>query len=513
MNPYMQILHLEDDPRDAELVRLSLQAGGLSCDIQWVSDKEAFESALERKAFDLVLCDYHLPGYDGLSALRHVRETQPELPVIMLSGGLSEEDAVDCLKAGATDYVLKQRPHRLNSAARRALVEKNERAALRRAEDEIFQQNLFLRQVVDLSPNFIFVKDRAGQFVLVNRAMAEAHGTTVEEMIGKNDADVTPSTQTIARYLKNDLEVMDTMREIFIAEEKIIDAQGKVRWLQAVKRPVVANNGIADRVLGVAVDITERKQAQEEIIQLNAELEQRVQQRTAQLEALNAELEAFSYSVSHDLRSPLRTIDGFSQLLVRLDGEKISAKGRHHLDRIRVATRQMGELIEGLMSLAQSSHDQLRPEMVDLSSIAREANKAFREREPERQVLVNIQDGLLAHGDPRLLSSVMYNLLGNAWKFSSKQAVSKIDFGSAPSADGQTVYFVKDNGAGFDMAYSEKLFISFERLHTSSDFAGTGVGLTTVKRVIDRHGGRVWAESSVNAGASFYFTLRPAPAM
>ena len=510
MNPSIRLLHLEDDPLDAELIRLRLKSAGLLCDISWVRGKEAFETALESKTFDLVLSDYNLPGYDGLSALKHVREKQPELPVIMISGGLSEEEAVDCLKAGATDYVIKQRPQRLDTAVRRALVEKDERVARRRAEDEIFRQNLFLRQVIDLNPNFIFARDRAGRFVLVNNAMSEAHGLSVEEMLGKTEADITSDAQEAARFLRADLGVMDTLREVFVAEQKITDASGKVRWLQTVKRPIVAENGTADRVLGVAVDITERKRAKEEILRLNAELEERVQQRTFQLETLNKELEAFSYSVSHDLRSPLNTIDGFGQMLMRLEGEKISDKGKHYLSRIRVATRQMSELIEGLLSLAQLSHDKLRSEVVDLSTISREIEKVFREREPERQVQINIQDGLLMHGDTRLLSAVMHNLMGNAWKFSSKQLAARIDVGSALGADSEIIYFVKDNGAGFDMAHAKKLFTPFERLHSSTDFSGTGVGLTTVKRVIDRHGGRIWAESSVNEGASFYFTLEQA---
>ena len=507
MTPSIRLLHLEDDPRDAELIRLKLQAAGLSCDILWVNGREAFESALERESFDLVLSDYKLPDYDGLSALRHVRERQPELPVIMMSGGLSEEEAVDCLKAGATDYVLKQRPQRLGTAVRRALVEKEERAALRRAEEEIRRQSLFLRQVIDLNPTFIFAKDRAGRFVLVNQAMAEAYGTTVEEMLGKAEAEVTADVQEVARFLKADLEAMDTLREVFIPEEKIIDAAGKVRWLQTVKRPIVAADGTADRVLGVAADITERKRAQEEILRLNADLEERVRQRTAQLEAANKELEAFSYSVSHDLRAPLNTIDGFSQLLERAAGDKICDKGKHYLSRIRAGTRQMSELIDGLLSLAKLSRDQLRSEVVNLSAVCRKTAQAYREREPERKVQIQIQDGLLAHGDPLLLSVVIQNLLGNAWKFTSKRAEAHINIDSEVSASGETVYFVKDNGAGFDMTHAGKLFGTFERLHSQAEFSGTGVGLATVQRVIQRHGGRVWADSVENEGAVFYFTL------
>lgn len=505
--PSIRLLHLEDDPSDAELIRLRLQAAGLSCYILWVRGREAFESALERESFDLVLTDYKLPNYDGLSALRHVRERQAELPVIMLSGELSEEDAVDCLKAGATDYVLKQRPQRLGTAVRRALMGKGKSAALRHALKEISRQNAFLRQVIDLNPNFIFARDRAGRFVLVNQAVAEAYGSTVEEMLGKTQAEVSANAQEVARFLRSDREVMDTLQEVFIPEEKDIDAAGKLRWLQTIKRPIVAADGSADLVLGVSVDITERKRAEVYIRTLNADLELRVQQRTAELQAMNTELEAFSYSVSHDLRSPLNTIDGFSQLLARMESENLSDKGKHYLNRIRAGTRQMSELIEGLLSLGKFSRDHLQVELVDLTAIARRVEQACREWEPERQVQMDIQCGLMAQGDPRLLSAVLQNLLGNAWKFTARQAAARIDVGSQSSADGSTVYFVKDNGVGFDMAQAEKLFGVFERLNSASDFAGTGVGLATVKRIIDRHDGRVWAEGKVNEGSTFYFSL------
>ena len=251
-------------------------------------------------------------------------------------------------------------------------------------------------------------------------------------------------------------------------------------------------------------------QATDEIRLLNSELEERVRQRTAQLEAANRELEAFSYSVSHDLRSPLKSIDGFSHLLARSIGDKAGEKGAHYLNRIRNGVRQMGELIDGLLSLAQLSRDKLQFDVVDLADIARGIEKEFREREPDRQAHILIQKTMPVRGDQRLLSVLLQNLLGNAWKFTSRRELARIEVGSQPGEAqeaGETVYFIKDNGAGFDMAYAEKLFGTFQRLHSPAEFAGTGIGLATVKRVVDRHGGRVWALGKEGEGAIFYFTL------
>jgi len=300
----------------------------------------------------------------------------------------------------------------------------------------------------------------------------------------------------------------------FDEELEIITASGRRVWVRVIGEVVRDEGGKLPRIHGSTQDITERKQSQESILRLNAELEDRVRRRTAQLEAVNKqlegvnkELETFSYSVSHDLRSPLNTIDGFSQLLDRTAGEKVGEKGQHYLSRIRAGTRQMGELIEGLLSLAKLSRDPLQFGTVDLAAIARQVAEECRDREPEREVNVCIPDRLSAEGDPRLLSVVMYNLVGNAWKFTSKQVVARIDIGRETAVNGETVYFVKDNGAGFDMAYADKLFGTFQRLHSPSDFSGSGIGLATVQRIIARHGGRVWAHAREGDGADFYFTL------
>ncbi|SFU73956.1 multi-sensor signal transduction histidine kinase [Polaromonas sp. YR568] len=253
------------------------------------------------------------------------------------------------------------------------------------------------------------------------------------------------------------------------------------------------------------------RQAAAEIMRLNASLEERVQQRTAQLEFANKQLEAFSYSVSHDLRSPLSAVDGFSDLLeramVKAETSPLTERSRHYLARIRAGVSQMGELIDAMLTLAHVSRSSLRWEPVNLSALATAVLDGWREREPARQVQIQIEPGLMGVGDSRLLKQVLDNLLGNAWKFSAKQPLTDITFGHEVNDDGETVYFVRDKGTGFDMAYAAKLFGAFQRLHSLSEFSGTGIGLATVQRIVARHGGKVWAHSVPGEGATFYFTL------
>ena len=239
---------------------------------------------------------------------------------------------------------------------------------------------------------------------------------------------------------------------------------------------------------------------------LNSELDRRVADRTAELEAANKELEAFSYSVSHDLRAPLRHINAFSAMLIEDCADKLDAQGRHYLDNIRVAIESMGQLIDDLLELSRVTRREMRRTTVDLNQLAGEIVAKLREAQPQRQAEFVCGAGLLVNGDTGLLRIALGNLLGNAWKFTGKRALAWIEFGSTRQ-NGETVYFIRDNGAGFDMAYIGKLFGVFQRLHRDEDFEGTGVGLATVQRILNRHGGRMWAEGKLDEGATFYFTL------
>jgi signal transduction histidine kinase len=256
----------------------------------------------------------------------------------------------------------------------------------------------------------------------------------------------------------------------------------------------------------LARQVAERDRAEQEVLDLNAVLESRVRERTAQLEAVNQELEAFCFSVSHDLRAPLRSIDGFGQALVEDFPDVIPDDARRYLARIRAATLRMGQLIEDLLNLSRLSRSPLRREPIDVGAIAREVAAELAQREPERQVEVSIWDGLQTEADPALVRVALENLISNAWKFSAHAAKPRIEIGALKDRGRQT-FFVRDNGAGFDMAHAGKLFTPFQRLHSEREFVGTGIGLATVQRVVQRHGGRIWADAQTGMGATFYFTL------
>jgi PAS domain S-box-containing protein len=370
------------------------------------------------------------------------------------------------------------------------------------AEDKILQSEERFRLLVEGVKDYsILMLDPEGRVVSWNEGAQRIEGYTAAEIIGQHYSRFSTPEDVEAGEPVHELE-MARRNGRFEKEGWRVRKDGSRFWADVI---LTAMYGPKDELRGfrkVARDITERKKAEEEVRALN----QSERQHALELEAANKELEAFSYSVSHDLRAPLRSIDGFSLALMEDYADTLDSEARGHLERIRAATQRMAQLIDDLLKLARVTRSEMRNEAVDLSAMAKVIFAEFQTLEPERRVECVVQDGVAGNGDPELLRVVLENLLGNAWKFTMKKPTARIELGMF-KRDGRQVNFVRDDGPGFDMAYVGKLFGTFQRLHATTEFPGTGIGLASVRRIIHRHGGRTWAEGLKQKGATFFFTL------
>lgn len=381
-------------------------------------------------------------------------------------------------------------------------------SALQAREGEAARAEARFTNIVNLAPDAIISVDQNQHILIFNHGAERIFGYTAAEITGQPLDMLLPArlAGTHREHVRRFATGPDTARDMNRRGEIHGRRKDGNEFPAEASISKVEENG-KPLVTVFLRDITEHKRAEEEIRRLNADLEGKVIERTAELQTANRELGAFSYSVSHDLRAPLRSIDGFSQALLEDYADRLDHQAKDYLNRVRAATQHMGQLIDDMLTLSRVTLAEMQRGTVDLSALAADVLAELQKNEPKRKVDWRIEPGLVAAGDAQLLRVALVNLLNNAWKYTAHQPQPRIEFGAMRNADGATDFFVRDNGAGFDMAYADKLFGAFQRLHTTAEFPGTGIGLATVQRIVHRHGGQVRGEGVPGQGATFYFTL------
>lgn len=494
---------VEDEARDATLVEHALHQGGFEFCFKRVDTKDAFLEEIARFHPAVILSDHGLPSFDGFTALSLAQKKAPEIPFIFVTGSLGEEMTIKALKSGAADFVLKHRLETLPSAVHRALQQSHFRQERRRAEEALHSSEERYRSLVELSPDALLVVVDEN-LAFVNTAGMKLFGAAKpQELEARTIRDLVP-TADWRRFRQRVLKVREDGKPVSFSEHRMQRLDGSSIAVEVAAAPLVFAGKAAAQV--IVHDISEQKRAHEEIRRLNVDLEKRVAERTTALEAANKELEAFSYSVSHDLRAPLRHIEGFVEILVSTKAGALDEESQKHLGTISDSARQMGRLIDDLLAFSRTARAELKKTQLQLSDLAA---ACIRDLEPDtagRQVEWAVPKLPQVYADPALLRQVLTNLLANALKYTRPRSVARIELGSRSDAT-EHVIFVRDNGVGFDPRYTEKLFGVFQRLHRAVDFEGTGIGLANVRRIITRHGGRAWAEGDIDKGATFYFSL------
>jgi PAS domain S-box-containing protein len=501
----LRLLIIEDSKDDANLVVNAVRSGGYEPVYEVVDTAPAMRAALERQDWDIITCDHAMPRFSAPAALALAKVLRPNVPLIIVSGEIDLSVVVSLIKGGSHDYIQKAELARLIPAIDRILRETELDHERQRMDKALHVSETRYRRLFEAAQDGILILDAdTAQIRDINPFLVGVLGHSREQCLGKKlweigvfkDVEACKSgflalqAKGYIRYENLPLETSDgrSIHVEFVSNVYLVEGQ---RVIQCNVR-----------------DITTKVVAEAKIHALNVEVERRMQERTTQLEALNQELGTFNYAVSHDLCAPLRRIQGFVGALEEDCADKLNTKGLHLIQSIRASAQHMNTLIDALLRLARFAHGELKPQPTSLSSLVRSIGAELQQSDPTRQVEFVVAEHIMADGDPALLRVLLQNLLSNSWKFTRHRAAARIEFGIMLQGGKEVSYFVRDNGAGFDMQYADKLFGPFQRLHTQDEFPGTGIGLASVQRIVHRHGGRIWAQSTVGQRTTFHFTLK-----
>jgi PAS domain S-box-containing protein len=492
----VKLLYVEDEENTRETVLrlLKRQFPGLA--IHGAADGARGLQLFEEISPDLVITDIRMPALNGIEMSRRITALRGAVPIIVTSAHSDADYLIDCIEIGITRYVMKPiDSRRLFAAVEGCLGALRLERELRAREAHVRK----LSRAVEQSPSPIVITDPQGVVEYANPRFADLTGYGEDEVLGVNLRELQGAGDGLWPALERGLA--------WHGELEGVRKDGEPYSELASISPVHDDEGRITNFVAVKEDITERKRSAREIELLNRSLAERADE----LEIVNRDLEAFGYTVSHDLRSPLTNINGYCQVILELYGPGLDPQCREFIEIMMGESEKMSHLISTLLDFSRLSRAELSMKPADLSGMAQVIAAGLQMQHPERSLRFAIAPGLQTCGDPDLLRVVLDNLLGNACKYTSLKDEARIEFGSTDCGR-ESPYFVRDNGAGFDMAMAEKLFNAFQRLHSEQEFRGFGIGLATVQRIVQRHGGRVWAEGEVGKGATFYFTLPPLPA-
>ncbi len=502
MKRELRLLLVEDVALDAELIEHELHRAGLRFRAKRVESSDAFLRELEQHPPDLILSDYGMPAFDGFLALAAARERCPEVPFIFVTGAHGDEVAVETLKRGADDYVLKSRLHRLASSIDRALSVAAERANHRQTELALRQGQEQLGWLAEAARSYALLSLDADGCVA-------GRSPSAERIIGYLSSEVT--ARPLASFVPP--EEQDKVRQALKRvgkESRHYESGWRVRRKDGVEFPASVLLALSREAAGrspalccVLCDMTLEKQATE---QAERRVESIVRHRTAQLQANCSELQELTCTLGLNLRTPLRHIDGFIELLHKSAGDQLDPKEQNYLKIIAESARQMSRLLDELLTFARVGQVQMYRLHFSLAEVVKEVIQDLRRETEGRHIEWTVGPLPEVTGDPTLLGEAMTRLLSNALKFTACRPVARVQIGCR-STEAEVIVFVADNGVGFDPRHRDKLFGVFQRLHPAGEYEGLGIGLAQVRRIIQRHGGRAWTESAPDQGATFYFSL------